>query len=130
MVTEHVILGTQFRNLKAKPIQLKFSQRTGHVQLLRALASGLHIKPHRWAAETHETVTKEIQSRPRDIQIEGAHHLSWKALEVLRNIWDETDSEGPRKTVRIVLAGEEGFIQKIAKTNPQLADRAGIYPHV
>lgn len=130
MATEHVILGTQFRRLKTKPILLKFSGRTGHVQLLKALASGLHIEPHRWAAETHERVTKDIHFRPRDIHIEGAHHLSWKALEVLRDLWDETDSEGPRRTLRIVLAGEKGFIRKIAKRHPQLADRAGIYPHV
>lgn len=128
MANDHVILGTQFRSLKTKPIILKFSSRTGHVQLLRALASGLHVRPERSAAETQERVTKEIHFRPHDIHIEGAHHLSWIALEVLRDIWDETDSEGPHRTVRIVLNGDEGFIRKIAKRNPQLADRAGIYP--
>jgi hypothetical protein len=62
--------------------------------------------------------------RPRDIHIEGAHQLSWKALEVLRDLWDETGSEGPRRTIRIVMVGNDGFRQKIANRLPQLADRA------
>jgi len=61
------------------------------------------------------------------LRSQGAHHLSPIALEVLREIWDETDSEGAQRTVRIMLAGDEGFIQKIAKRHPQLANCAGIY---
>jgi hypothetical protein len=109
---ETVILGTRFRSLKTKPILLKFDQKTGHVQLLNALASPLQLKPHRWVAETHERVTREINSRPRDIHIAGAHHLSWRALEVLRDLWDETGSEGPRRTLRIVMAVKRGFARR------------------
>jgi len=78
---------------------------------------------------THQRVFKELVSRPRDVHIECAHYLSWKALEALRDIWDETDSEGPRRTLRIVMVGEKGFIRKVVNRHPQLADRAGIYPH-
>lgn len=126
---ETVILGTHFRSLKTKPILLKFDGRAGHVQLLNALATQLQIKPHRWAAETHERVTNGLFAQPRDIHIEGAHYLSFKALEVLRDLWDETGSEGPRRTIRIVMIGEKGFVRKIAKVHPQLVDRAGIWPH-
>jgi hypothetical protein len=66
MATEHVILGTQIRNLKTKPVVLKFSSRTGHVQLLRALSTELHIKPDRSAAQMQENLTKEFNARPRD----------------------------------------------------------------
>ena len=126
---ETVILGTRFRRLKTKPILLKFNRRTGHVQLLNAIAGQLGLKLHRWAAETHDRIIREMKVRSRDIQIEGAHLLSWKALEVLRGLWDQTGSEGPRRTVRIVMVGEEGFRQKVAKRHPQLADRAGIWSH-
>jgi len=127
MATEHVILGSQFPGLKAKPILLSFSQRTSHAQLLNALAGELQIQPRRHAWLTHETVFKELLARPRDIHLDGAHHLTWKALEVLRDLWDETESEGPLRTLRIVMIGKKGFVRKIAEKHPQLADRAHIF---
>lgn len=124
MENESLILGTRFRKLKNKPIYLQISKRTGHVQLLRMLAEELQTKTHRWPAETHDRVIKHLFRYPRDIHIDGAHFLDWKALEVLRDIWDETRSEGPRATIRIVLNGTEGFREKVKKKNPQLWDRA------
>lgn len=129
METEHLVLGKDLRALKTKPIHLTFSQRTSHARLLNELADHLGVKPHRWVAETHERVTRQLFSQPRDIHINGAHYLTWKALEVLRNLWDETGSEGPRETIRIVMEGAPGFLRRVAKKNPQLADRAGIHSH-
>jgi type II secretory pathway predicted ATPase ExeA len=123
-----VILGTQVRSLKTKPILLTFLVRTSHAQLLNALAAEMKIKPHRWAWVTHERVFLELLLKPRDIHIDGTRHLSWKALEVLRDLWDETESEEPRQTIRIVMNGDEGFVRKIAKRHPQLADRVRVYP--
>lgn len=91
---ETIILRTRFRRLKTKPIILQFDRRTGHAQLLKAIADHLQVKPHRWAAETHERVTNAVSSRPHDIHIDGAHHLSWKALEVLRIYGMRPDPKG------------------------------------
>ncbi len=129
IVTEQVILGTWLRRLKTKPVILSFSRRTSHAQLLNALAGELQIEPRRQAWLTRETVFQELLARPRDIHLDGAHHLTWKALEVLRDLWDETDSEGPRRTLRIVMNGKKGLVRMIAAKHPQLADRAGIWPH-
>ena len=120
---ETVILGTLLRLLKTKPIVLTVTSKMGHVQLLNEIARGLQVEPHRCAGTTHERIFRELLSRPRDIHIAGAHHLTSMALELLLDLWDETKLTGPRKAIRIVMCGKNGFVRRIASRHPQLAER-------
>lgn len=92
--------------------------------MIRTLAEELGLK---WESGTDymvDRVCRRLLARPRDIHIEGAHHLNRVAIETLRYLWDMTGSEGDAKTIRIVLRAAPGFIDRITAKHPEFADRA------